>query len=93
MVLVFKRIRQFPSRFLHCWGGREDLRWSCWWWPDGWCGHDGKKLFKTGNQRKLRNIENSRAYLEHNVFKDETAVVTFSKKKKMVDLRVISCLR
>ena len=44
--------------------------------------HDGKKLFKTGNQREVRNFENSRAYLGHNVFKGETATVTVSKKKK-----------
>ena len=43
--------------------------------------HDGKKLFKTGNQREVRNFENSRAYLGHNVFKGETATVTVSKKK------------
>ena len=45
-------------------------------------GHDGKKLFKIGNQRKLRNFENSRAYLGHNVFKGETVAMTVSKKKK-----------
>ena len=56
-------------------------------------GHDGKKLFKIGNQRKLRNFENSRAYLGHNMFKGETVAVTVSKKKKMVDPRVISCSR
>ena len=43
--------------------------------------HDGKKFFKTGNQREGRNFENSRAYLGHNVFKGETATVTVSKKK------------
>ena len=45
-------------------------------------GHDGKKLFKIGNQRKLRNFENSRAYLGHNVFKGETIAMAVSKKKK-----------
>ena len=45
-------------------------------------GHDGKKLFKIGNQRKLMNFENSRAYLGHNMFKGETVAVTVSKKKK-----------
>uniref|UniRef100_A0A7N2KSK3 Uncharacterized protein n=1 Tax=Quercus lobata TaxID=97700 RepID=A0A7N2KSK3_QUELO len=38
-------------------------------------GLDGKKLFNTGNQRKLRNFENSRAYLGHNVFKGEADAV------------------
>ena len=42
---------------------------------------DGKKLFNTGNQRKLRNFENSRAYLGHNVFKGEADAVSVSKKK------------
>ena len=55
--------------------------------------HDGKKLFKTGNQREVRNFENSRAYLGHNVFKVETAAVTVSKKKMVADPRIISCSR
>ena len=42
-------------------------------------GHDGKKRIKTGNQRKLRNFENSSAILGHNVFKGEI-VVTVSNK-------------
>ena len=42
-------------------------------------GHDGKKRIKTGNQRKLRNFENSSAILGHNAFKGET-VVTVSNK-------------
>ena len=42
-------------------------------------GLDGKKLFNTGNQRKLRNFENSRAYLGLNVFKGETVAVSVSK--------------
>ena len=47
--------------------------------PSAGGGHDGKKLIKTGNQRKLRNFENSSAILGHNVLKGET-VVTVSNK-------------
>ena len=55
-------------------------------------GLDGKKLFNTGNQRKLRNFENSRAYLGHNVFKGEVAAGSVSKKKKnLSDPCVTSC--
>ena len=47
-------------------------------------GHDGKNFFKTGNQRKFRKFENSRAILGHNAFKF---------LKQMADPCVISCLR
>ena len=47
--------------------------------PSAGGGHDGKKLIKTGKQRKLRNFENSSAILGHNVLKGET-VVTVSNK-------------
>nr|POE73853.1 hypothetical protein CFP56_26831 [Quercus suber] len=38
-------------------------------------GQNGKKFFKTGNQWKFRNFENSRAILGHNVLKGETVVI------------------
>ena len=47
--------------------------------PSAGGGHDGKKLIKTGNQRKVRNFENSSAILGHNVLKGEK-VVTVSNK-------------
>ena len=41
-------------------------------------GLGGKNFFNTGNQQKLRNFENSRAYLGHNVFKGEADAVSVS---------------
>ena len=41
----------------------------------------GRNFSKLATSGEVRNFENSRAYLGHNMFKGETVAVTVSKKK------------
>ena len=77
--LFTKELDSFLSGSTTVWVGGRTSKVAIGGGPTDGGGHNGKKIFKTSNQRELRKFENSRAILGHNVLRGET-VVTVSNK-------------